>query len=61
MLNDAKSEAETIYKCEMENTTNKQNKTKTVKTESNKTPEMKTKPFKIYKREGGLVVDLFKW
>lgn len=25
------------------------------------TPEMKTKPFKIYKREGGLVVDLFKW
>lgn len=25
------------------------------------TPEMKTKPFKIYKKQGGLVVDLFKW
>ena len=25
------------------------------------TPEMKTKPFKLYKKTGGLVVDIFKW
>ena len=24
-------------------------------------PEMKTKPFKLYKKTGGLVVDIFKW
>ena len=25
------------------------------------TPEMKEKPFKLYKKTGGLVVNLFKW
>ena len=25
------------------------------------TPEMKSKPFKLYKKTGGLVVDIFKW
>ena len=25
------------------------------------TPDMLEKPFKLYKKEGGLVVDLFKW
>ena len=25
------------------------------------TPDMLERPFKLYKKEGGLVVDLFKW
>ena len=25
------------------------------------TPDMLEKPFKLYKKEGGLVVDIFKW